>query len=433
MIDPKILRESPDIVEKAMHDKWIKWVDIKELIHLDSQRMKLKQELEQLRAKRNEISSNMKWWKPTEELMNQAKEIKDKIQNLEKTFTETEDSFYFLFKQVPNIPTDDTPVWLTEEENVVVKQRWNIRDFWFEAKNHYEIAEKKDWIDKERAAKIAGARFAYLKWDLVKLQFALINYVMSVLTDEDFLKEIIRDFKLNVSSKAFVPILPPYMIRTKPYDDMDRLEPREDRYKIEWHDLRLQGSAEHVLWSMYQWEVFQEEQLPIRYLWYATSFRGEAWTYWKDMEWIIRMHQFDKLEIESFSLWETSHEEYLFFSAIQEVLMQKLNLPYQKLQKCTFDIWKPNAKGSDIEARLPWQGKYRETHTADYMTDYQARRLQTRVKRKNWDMELIHTNDATAFAVWRALVAIMENYQTADWDVEIPEVLIPYMWWKTRI
>lgn len=433
MIDVKILRENPEIIEKTLHDKVINWVNVQELVSLDEQRMSMKQELDSLRAEKNEISSSMKWWKPSDELLEKAKNIKEKIQNLEKDFTEIEEKFYSIFKKVPNIATFDTPVWLTEDENVIVKTWWAIPKFDFVAKNHYEIAEKKDRIDKERAAKIAWSRFAYLKWDLVKLQFALINYVMSVLTDEDFLKQIIQDFNLNVSSKPFTPILPPYMIRTQPYDEMDRLEPKEDRYKIEGQDLRLQGSAEHVLWSMHQWEIFQEEQLPIRYLGYATSFRGEAWTYWKDMEWIIRMHQFDKMEIESFSLWENSHEEHLLFSAIQETLMQKLNLPYQKLQKCTFDIWKPNAKWSDIEAWLPGQWKYRETHTADYMTDYQARRLQTRVKRQNGDLELIHTNDATAFACGRALVAIMENYQTADWNVKIPQVLIPFMWGKTEI
>lgn len=145
------------------------------------------------------------------------------------------------------------------------------------------------------------------------------------------------------------------------------------------------------------------------------------------MEGIIRMHQFDKLEMESFSLGETAHDEHLLFSGIQEYLMQQLQIPYRKLQKCTFDIGKPNAKGSDIDAWLPGQGQYKETHTADYMTDYQSRRLKTRVKRDSGDTELVHTNDATAFACGRAMVAIMENYQTIDGKVNIPEVLQGYM------
>lgn len=174
-------------------------------------------------------------------------------------------------------------------------------------------------------------------------------------------------------------------------------------------------------------EIFSEKNMPVRYIGYATSFRGEAGTYGKDMEGIIRMHQFDKLEMESFSTAETSHDEHLFFSGIQEYLMQQLGIPYRKLQKCTFDIGKPNAKGSDIEAWFPGQGKYRETHTADYMTDYQARRLQTRVRRENGEIELIHTNDATAFACGRALIAILENYQNEDGTVRVPDVLVPFI------
>lgn len=177
-------------------------------------------------------------------------------------------------------------------------------------------------------------------------------------------------------------------------------------------------------------EIFDEKDLPIRYVGYATSFRREAGTYGKDMEGIIRMHQFDKLEMESFSLAETSHEEHLFLAAIQEYLMQQLELPHQKVQKCTFDIGKPNAKGSDIDVWLPGQGKYRETHTADYMTDYQSRRLQTRVRRANGDLELIHTNDATALSQ-RPMIAILENYQNEDMTVRIPKVLQSYMGGKT--
>lgn len=294
-------------------------------------------------------------------------------------------------------------------------------------RDHAEIAALHGWIDKERAAHVAGSRFAYLLGDLVLLQFALVQWVMSTLTNEEILKKIITDLGLTISTKPFTPILPPYMIRTEPYDAMDRLEPREDRYKIEGQDLWLQGSAEHVIGSMHANEIFPESALPVRYLGYATSFRGEAGTYGKDMEGIIRMHQFDKLEMESFATAETSHDEHLLFSGIQEYLMQQLNIPYRKLQKCTFDIGKPNAKGSDIEAWLPGQGKYRETHTADYMTDYQARRLQTRVKRADGDIQLVHTNDATAFACGRTLIAIMENYQNEDGSVTIPPVLVPFL------
>ena len=433
MIDIKILRENPELVRHNLKYKWVNWVDVDQILKLDSERVELQKELDTLRAERNKISSFEKGQKPSLEAIEQGRKLKEKIAELEKRCKWVEDEFFTLFKKIPNIASEDTPLGLNEDENIEVKRWWTIREFDFQPLNHYEIAAKFDWIDKERAAKVSGARFVYLKGDIVRLQLALMTWVMDVLGNEVILQEIICAEWLSISSKPFLPILPPYMIKTAPYDAMDRLHPTEERYKIEGQDLWLQGSAEHVLGSMHQDEIFQEQDLPLRYIWYATSFRWEAGTYGKDMEWIIRMHQFDKLEMESFSTAETSHDEHLFFSAIQEYLMQQLNLPYRKLQKCTFDIWKPNAKGSDIDVWLPGQGKYRETHTADYMTDYQARRLNTRVRRKSWDLELIHTNDATAFACWRALVGILENYQQADGSVEIPEVLRTYMGGKIHI
>ena len=433
MIDIKILRNNPDLIRKTLHDKVTKWVDLDTVIDLDKRRIFLSNVVDSLRAQRNEISATMGKWKPEPKILEEASVLKEKIKTWEKELEEIETEFYLLYKKIPNIATADTPIGLTEEENVMVKQWGEIRKFDFPVKNHAEIAGIRGWIDKERAANVAGSRFAYLKWDLVKLQFALINWVMDTLGDSSILDTVIAEHGLSVSNKPFTPVLPPYMIKTAPYDAMDRLEPREERYKIEGQDLWLQGSAEHVLWSMHAWEIFSEAEMPVRYLGYATSFRGEAGTYGKDMEGIIRMHQFDKLEMESFSTAETSHDEHLLFSGLQEYLMQQLEIPYQKLQKCTFDIGKPNAKGSDIEAWLPGQQKYRETHTADYMTDYQARRLQTRVRRSSWEVELIHTNDATAFACGRALVAIMENYQNEDATITIPKVLRNYMGGKERI
>jgi seryl-tRNA synthetase len=189
----------------------------------------------------------------------------------------------------------------------------------------------------------------------------------------------------------------------------------------------LQGSAEHVMGSMHANEILSEADLPIRYLGYATSFRREAGTYGKDMEGILRMHQFDKLEMESFTVAENGLNEHLLFVAIQEYLLASLGVPYRVIQKCTADIGKPNARGIDMEAWLPGQNQYRETHTADYMTDYQARRLQTRVRREDGNVELIHTNDATAFALGRAMIAIIENNQNEDGTVRVPEVLRGYI------
>jgi seryl-tRNA synthetase len=259
------------------------------------------------------------------------------------------------------------------------------------------------------------------------LQFAIIQYVLDTLGDEKTLASIATGAGIDVSLKPFTPVLPPLMMRTDMYDAMDRLEPRDDRYKLEGDDLWLQGSAEHVLGSMHADEIINEADLPIRYVGYATSFRREAGTYGKDMEGILRMHQFDKLEIESFTTAEHGLDEHLLFVAVQEHLLTSLGLPYQVIRKCTADIGKPNARGIDMETWLPGQNQYRETHTADYMTDYQTRRLKTRVRRADGTVELLHTNDATAFALGRIMIAIIENYQTADMNVTIPVVLRAYM------
>jgi seryl-tRNA synthetase len=253
------------------------------------------------------------------------------------------------------------------------------------------------------------------------------------LSDQSFIDQIISETGLDVSNKPFVPVLPPYMLRTELYDAMDRLEPRDDRYKIEGEDLWLQGSAEHVLGTMHANEIIDEQELPIRYIGYATSFRREAGTYGKDMEGMFRMHQFDKLEMESLTVAESGMQEHLFMIALQEKIMNLLEVPYQVMNKCTADIGKPNAHGVDINAWLPGQQAYRETHTADYMTDYQARRLKTRVRRQNGAVELVHTNDATALPLSRGPIAIIENHQTSDGSVLVPTALRPYMGGKEKI
>lgn len=425
MLDIKFIRENADRVQEAATQKGYQ-VNIAKLIQLDNSRRELQQQVEALRARRNEISAQMKSGKPEQSLIDAGKQIKLELAEREGCLNGVEVESTELLKQVPNMPHGDVPVGASEDENVEVKVVGEKPQFSFEPKNHYEIAEARGWLDKERAAKVSGARFAYVMGDLVLLQQAIIQFVMNSLTNQEVIQKIAAEAGLSVSTKPFVPVLPPLMIRTEPYDQMDRLEPRDDRYKIEGEELWLQGSAEHVLGSMHAGEIFSADQLPLRYLGFATSFRKEAGTYGKDMEGLIRMHQFDKLEMESFTEAKDSYSEHLLFVAIQEYLLQQLKLPYHVLMKCTADIGKPNARGVDMEVWLPGQGKYRETHTADYMTDYQARRLQTRVRTQD-GLELIHTNDATAFALGRAMVAIIENYQNEDGTVTIPEVLRTYM------
>ena len=428
MLDINYIRDNRQKVEDAIKNKGYT-IDLDEILQLDDARKELSQKTDILRQERNQISSQMKNGQPDQALISRGKEIKQELSSLEEKLSSVESDFLAKLKTVPNVPCDDVPVGLSEDENEVAEVCGEPTKFNFEPKNHYEIGQARGWIDKERASKVTGARFAYITGEMVSLQMAIVNFVMNSLSDEGVIKEICEANHLeHISTKPFTTVLPPLMLRTEMYDAMDRLEPRDDRYKIEGEELWLQGSAEHVLGSMHAGEIFAEQDLPVRYLGYATSFRQEAGTYGKDMEGIIRMHQFDKLEMESFSTKETSREEHELFVAIQRWLIEQLRLPYRVIRKCTFDIGKPDARGIDMEVWLPGQGKYRETHTADYMTDYQSRRLNTRVRRdETGEVELVHTNDATAFALGRIMIAVIENYQNEDMTVRVPEVLRKYL------
>lgn len=432
MLDIRFIRDNAETVQTNATNKGYK-VSIADLLKLDDERRTLQQQVDELREKRNANAGKMKGGKPTQELIDEGKQIKIELAEREGYLSGVEAEYMDILKKVPNMASEDVPVGLSEDENVIAKQVGEKPQFDFVPRNHYEIGEQRLWIDKERAAKVAGSRFAYIKGDMVKLQMAIVQFVINTLSDEEKIQEIAQKAGLEVSLRAFTPVLPPLMIRTEPYDAMDRLEPRDDRYKLEGDDLWLQGSAEHVLGSMHADEIFEEADLPLRYLGYATSFRREAGTYGKDMEGILRMHQFDKLEMESFTTGEDGLKEHLLFVAIQEYLLQQLELPYQVIQKCTADIGKPNARGIDMEVWLPGQDKYRETHTADYMTDYQSRRLKTRVRRASGELELVHTNDATAFALGRIMIALIENGQDETGNIRLPAALQPYLGGRTTL
>ncbi len=432
MLDIRFIRENAELVQENARRKGYD-VDITTLLQRDDARREVAKRVDELRERRNANAAKMKGGQPEQAVIDEGKEIKAELGELEKTLDELELDVLARQKAVPNLALSDVPLGTTEDDNVVAKTVGSTREFDFEPKSHHQIAEAREWIDKERAAKISGSRFAYIKGDLVKLQFALIQFVLDTLTDEKTLRDIADAAGLKeVSAKPFTPILPPLLIKTDMYDAMDRLEPRDDRYKLESDDLWLQGSAEHVIGSMHAQEIFEESSLPVRYIGYATSFRREAGTYGKDTEGIFRMHQFDKLEMETFSTADDGLNEHLFLVAVQEYLLSKLELPYRVIQKCTADIGKPNARGIDMDVWFPGQDKYRETHTADYMTDYQARRLQTRVRRES-GLELVHTNDATAFALGRTMIAIIENNQQVDGSVTVPAVLRPYLGGKDSL
>jgi seryl-tRNA synthetase len=425
MLDIRFIRENPDRVQTAAAQKGYT-VNIQELLHADESRRELQQKADELRTRRNEIAAQMKGGKPAEELIEEGKNIKTELAEVEDHLRVADELFTTLLWAVPNVALDEVPIGSSEAENVEIRTWGDKPSFDFPVKNHAEIAEAKGWLDKERGAKIAGARFVYTMGDLVLLEMALWRFAMDVLTNQETLQSIIDKHGLKLSARPFTPILPPAVAKQEVFEATGRLNRQEQTYKIEDEDLWLNASAEHTIAPIYMDEILDEAQMPIRYVGYTTAFRREAGTYGKDAEGFFRLHQFNKLEMECFTTAETSYDEHLFLVAIQEYLMQQLELPYHVLEKCTADIGRPNAKGVDVEVWLPSQGMYRETHTADFIGDYQTRAMKTRVRRADGSVELAHTNDATAFSQ-RPLIGIIENNQTKSGDVAIPTVLRPYL------
>lgn len=425
MLDINFIRENKELVKKTAENKLVK-VDVEQLLEADEKRRKLQKELDDIGAARNRLNEGTKE-KPSPEQIEKGKKLKEKYSETEEEFKKVDEEFLALMEEVPNIPTEDTPVGKSENENAVLRKVGEIPEFSFKPKEHWELGKDLGIVDFERASKISGSRFAYLKDDLAMMEFALIQHVLGIVTNEKVLRKIIKKAGLEVSSKPFTPVIPPVMVRPEVMKKMGRLEPKEERYHIPSDNVYLVGSAEHSIGSMHMDEVLPENELPKRYIAFSTSFRREAGSYGKDVRGLIRMHQFDKLEMESFTLPENSLGEHELMIAIQEYFMQSLELPYQAVLKCTADMGAPDARAVDIETWMPGQNKYRETHTADLMTDFQARRLKTKVKRQNGKSEFVHMNDATACAIGRTLVAIIENYQKEDGSIGIPKVLQKYI------
>ncbi|OGM99276.1 MAG: serine--tRNA ligase [Candidatus Yanofskybacteria bacterium RIFCSPLOWO2_01_FULL_41_34] len=421
MLDIKFIRNNIDKIREAIKNKKAN-LDLDKLLAADERRRHLLSESEILKAEQNKRSKGPQSPVDLEEL----KALKEKIKLIENELKSVEEEYERLMMVVPNIPTDDTPIGKDESANKVLRKWGKVRKFDFKPKEHWEIGEALDLIDNERASKVSGARFTYLKRGLALMQFTLIQYAMSVFVDEKLIKKIIKNNNLDLKTNPFIPVIPPVLIRPDSMQKMARLEPKEERYYMPADDIYLVGSAEHTLGAMHMDETFNEKDLPIRYIGYSTAFRREAGSYGKDMKGILRVHQFDKLEMESFCLPEDSIKEQDLFVGMQEYLVQSLNIPYQVVAICTGDMGGPDARQIDLEMWMPGQDRYRETHTADLMTDYQARRLGTKVKRAGGS-EFVHMNDATALAIGRTLIAIMENYQTKKGTIEVPKVLRKFM------
>lgn len=409
MLDIKFIRQHPEIVKQAAKNKNVA-VDIDKLLALDERRRHVQGELDETNSFRNALAKASDGGKPSPDQIADGKKYKEQANALEEELRMMNEEFRNLLYQVPNIPTDDTPVGKGEEGNVVVREWGEKPAFDFDPKPHWELGEALDIIDNERAAKVSGARFTYLKRELALMEYALVNFALSVIV-----------------KKGFTPIVPPIFIKPDVYQKMARLEPVSERYYIPGDDLYLIGSAEHTLGPMHMDEIIPEKSLPIKYVAFSPALRREAGAAGKDTRGIMRLHQFHKVEMEVFSTPETGMQEHQNLIAIEEELLQALDLPYQVILKCTADIGDPNARGVDINTWMPGQDAFRETHTADYMSNYQARRLNTKYRKADGSTEFVHTNDATALAIGRTIVAIMENYQTKAGTIKIPEVLKPWM------
>jgi seryl-tRNA synthetase len=426
MLDIQFIRENPDIVRMAMKNKNKEGiVDLDRVIALAEERKKLAGDVAETNRKRNEAQAARD--------AEAGKRLKDEHKALEEKYAEAEKELVSLLIQIPNIPSADTPVGPDESGNIVVRQVGEKPNFNFTPKAHWDLGKDLGIIDNEKAAEISGARFTYLKGDLAMMQFALIQLAMSVVTSREELRKIIDKAGLSVSDKPFVPVIVPVMMRPQVMNRMARLEPRDERYIFGDDDIVLVGSAEHTLGPLHMDEVIAEDRLPIRYAGYSTAFRREAGAAGKDTRGILRQHQFDKVELESFAKPEDGYAEQELFVAVQEHLMQLLKLPYQVMIICTGDMGGPDQRQFDIETWMPGQNTYRETQTSDYMGGYQARRLNSRLKRADGTIEPVHMNDATAFAIGRTLIAVMENYQNEDGSITVPEALRQYMGNKEKI
>ncbi len=424
MLDIRFIKENKDIVAKACQLKK-REVDLDELLRLADERKDLKTKIDDLNQRRNIAAK--------EQNREEGARIKGELEGLEDKFRTLDKDFIALMLKVPNIFSPDTPIGKDESENKVIRTWGNKREFSFTPKEHFDLGEPLGLLDFETAGQVSGSRFAYIKGDLARMQFAVIQLCFDILTDEKRLQKIADDAGLSIKATPFTIIIPPVFVKPAVQNRMARFLTPEEHYMFPNDDLMLVGSAEHTLGPIYMDKIVAEKDLPIRTVGYSTAFRREAGSYGKDTKGILRQHQFDKLEMETFCLPENSVQEQDFLVAIQEHLLQTLNLPYEVMAICTGDMGFPDYRQIDINTWMPGQNTYRETHTADLTTSFQSRRLNSRVKRENGEVEPLHMNDATLAAMGRLLIGIIENNQQEDGTIKIPEVLQPYMGGKTVI
>ncbi|MEK9154930.1 MAG: serine--tRNA ligase [Patescibacteria group bacterium] len=409
MLDINLIRNNPELVKNGIAKKNINSKIVDDFLILDDEWRKITKESEDLRAEQKKLGAERK--------IEKAKELKNKIQILESDLKLLEIRRDELLSLLPNLPFEDVPIGKDESENKVLRQIGKKPDFpaeyGFEPKDYLEIGQNLNLIDTERAAKVSGSRFGYLKGQAALLEFALIKLAFDTLIPE-----------------GFIPIIPPVMIKPESYREIGRLAAgqEEERYYLQKDNLYLVGSSEHSIGPMHKDEIFEERDLPKKYLGFSTCFRREAGSYGKDTRGILRVHQFDKVEMFSFVKPEDSEKELKYLLSLQEKLMQKLELPYQIVEICTGDMGWTDNRQYDVEVWIPAQKKYRETNSASNTGDFQTRGINCRYRKESGQkIEFAHALNATAFAIGRMIIAIIENYQTKEGTILVPKVLQDYL------
>jgi len=415
MLDPKIIRENPEIIRKMLKNRAIDF-DFDGLIQCDKQRRELIIKTDDLRKKRNdvslEIAQKKKDGQDSAPLLEMMKEVSQKLEEMEKTQNKVELDYKKLALTIPNLIHESVPIGVDETANKEIKKWGEPPRLDFKVQDHVDFSTRLDLVDLERATKVAGARFYFLKNDLVQLNQALIQYAL------DFL-----------AKKKYNLIQPPYMINRNSMEGAIIAEDFENViYKVEGEDLYLIGTSEHAIAAMHSDEILDGTKLPIRYAGVSPCFRKEAGAHGKDQKGIFRVHQFEKIEQFVFSRPEDSWKEHELMLSITEEFYKNLGIPYKVMLLSSGDMGKISAKTYDIEAWMGGQNAYREIVSCSNCLDYQARRLKIRFRDKtNEQTQYLHTLNSTLVATTRTLVAIMENFQTKDGHINVPEVLQRYV------
>jgi len=415
MLDPKIIKENPGMLQEMLKSRNIEF-DLDGLIESDKLRRELILQTDELRKRKNqvaqEISQKKKSEEDTTEILENMKRVSEEISRLESSQEEVEKKYRKLSLTIPNLIHESVPIGKDDSANKEIKKWGKIPEFNFKANDHIDISENLDLVDLERAAKVAGARFYYLKNDLVRLNQALIQYALEFL-----------------SSKDYSLIQPPYMINHQSMEGAVITDDFEEViYKIENEDLYMIGTSEHAMAAMHSGEIIEGKDLPLRYAGISPCFRKEAGAHGRDQKGIFRVHQFDKIEQFVFTRPEESWKEHERMLGIAEEFYQKLEIPHRVVLLSSGDMGKISAKTYDIEAWMAGQNAYREIVSCSNCLDFQSRRLKIRFREKtNEETKYLYTLNSTLVATSRILVSIMENFQTKDGHIMVPKVLQKYM------